>query len=688
MKVLVSWLREYVDIPFKVDELEERLSMLGLGVEGIERIGSDDAVFDLEIAANRGDLMSHLGVARELAAATRSTVRLPSGDVARDRQTVSEFVHVEVREPDLCPRFTATMLVDVRVGSSPEWLTRRLEACDVRSINNIVDVTNYVMLEMGQPMHAFDFDRVRGGRLVVRPARSKEVLTTLDGVQRTLDPQTLVVADAEQAAGIAGIIGAAPSEITASTRRVLLEAAVWHPPMIRRTSKRLGVRTESSARFERGVDQASVPSASARAVALMQQVGGGRALDGLIDVQARRVPQKQIALNWSTVPRVLGTDVSLNEGVATLRSLGFQAEASDGTVRVVVPSYRRDVEREEDLVEDIARHHGYERIPEEMPVEVTAQGSWAPSIDAERAVRDVLIRTGLTEVLTVPLTNGAALEMLRLPDKHPYRDAVPIRNPMVEDHVLLRTTLLPGLLHVARSNASHRLTDIQVFEIGRTFHPNRAGAREQRSLGVLMTGATLRGAWNLPPESVRVTYYTLKGVLESLLAELRVPEAEFRSAQASWLHPGRAASLTLGGHAIGTLGELHPDLSRALDLPAITCIAEVDLEALLEHAVLQPRFVPPPRYPSMRRDISFVVDAGVPVAEVEAAIRRAGRPLLESVELFDIYTAAPVPEGRRNLAYALSFRSPDRTLTAEEIVETMGAITRALEKGLGAKIRD
>ncbi|MGH2360691.1 MAG: phenylalanine--tRNA ligase subunit beta, partial [bacterium] len=430
MKVLVSWLREYVDIPFSFDELEERLSMLGLGVEGIERIGNDDAVFDLEIAANRGDLMSHLGVARELAAATRSTVRLPSGDVARDRQTVAEFVQVEVHEPDLCPRFTATMLVDVRVGSSPEWLTRRLEACDVRSINNIVDVTNYVMLEMGQPMHAFDFDRVRGGRLVVRPARSKEVLITLDGVQRTLDPQTLVVADAEQAAGIAGIIGGAPSEITASTRRVLLEAAIWHPPMIRRTSKRLGVRTESSARFERGVDQAGVPSASARAVALMQQVGGGRALDGLIDVQARPVPQKQIALNWSTVPRVLGTDVSLKEGVATLRSLGFQAEASDVTVRVVVPSYRRDVEREEDLVEDIARHHGYERIPEEMPVEVTAQGSWAPSIDAERAVRDVLIRTGLTEVLTVPLTNGVALDMLRLPDKHPYRDAVPIRNPM------------------------------------------------------------------------------------------------------------------------------------------------------------------------------------------------------------------------------------------------------------------
>ncbi|HET6781800.1 MAG TPA: phenylalanine--tRNA ligase subunit beta, partial [bacterium] len=652
------------------------------------RIGSDDAVFDLEIAANRGDLMSHLGVARELAAATKSTVRLPSAEVARDRTAVSEFVRVEVREPDLCPRFTAAMLVDVRVAPSPEWLARHLEACDVRSINNIVDVTNYVMLEMGQPMHAFDYDRLHGGHLVIRPARSKEPLTTLDGVQRTLDPQTLLVADADQGAGIAGIIGGAPTEITTSTRRVLLEAAVWHPPMIRRTSKRLGVRTESSARFERGVDQAGVPSASTRALALMQQVAGGRALDGLIDVQARQIPTRQIAFNWSTVHRVLGTDVPIKEGVATLKSLGFQVEAKDSTVRVVVPSYRRDVEREEDLVEDIARHHGYDRIPEEMPVEVTAQGSWAPSIDAERAIRDTLIRAGLTEVLTVPLTNAAALDTLRLPDRHPFRDAVPIRNPMVEDHVLLRASLLPGLLHVARTNASHRSTDIQVFEVGRTFHPNREGAREERSLGVLMTGVTLRGAWNLPPESLRVTYYTLKGVMESLLGELRVAKAEFRATHAPWLHPGRAASLVLEGKTIGTLGELHPDVGRDLDLPEVTCIAEVDLQALLAHAVLQPRFVPPPRYPSVRRDISFVVDAGVPVAEVEAAIRRAGGGLLERAELFDIYTGTPVPEGRRNLAYALTFRSPDRTLTAEEISETMAAIARALEKGLRAKLRE
>jgi phenylalanyl-tRNA synthetase beta chain len=688
MKVLVSWLRDYVDIPFSIPELEERFSMLGLGVEGVELIGDRDAVFDLEIAANRGDLMSHLGVARELAAATRSTVRLPAAEVVRDSAEVSEFLRVEVQKPDLCPRFTAAMLVDVRVGLSPEWISRRLEACGVRSINNIVDVTNYVMLEMGQPMHAFDYDRVHGGQLVVRLARTEEKLMTLDGLERALNSQTLVVADAEQAAGIAGIIGGAPSEITNATRRVILEAAVWHPPMIRRTSKRLGVRTESSARFERGVDQSAVPSASARAIALMQQLAGGRVLTGLIDLHTSPVPQKQIELHWSTVPRLLGVDVPREGSVAMLRSLGFQVDASDKGARVVVPTYRRDVEREEDLVEDIARHHGYDRIPEEMPVEVTAQGSWIASLDAERAVRDTLIRTGLTEVLTVPLTNGTALDMLRLPDDHPYRDAVPIRNPMVEDHVQLRTTLLPGLLHVARTNASHRISDIQVFEMGRTFRPNGKAPREHLSLGVLMTGSTLRGAWNLPPDSVQVTYFSLKGVLESLLSELGVVEAQYRPSQTPWLHPGRTASLLLGRQLIGTLGELHPDVSRALDLPAVTCIAEIDLEAFLAHAVLEPRFVPPPRYPSVRRDISFVVDVGIQAAEVDTVIRKAGGPLLEEVEVFDIYTGPPIPEGRRNLAYSLTFRSPDRTLTTDEVGEAMKAITRALEKGLGAKIRE
>lgn len=688
MKVLVSWLREYVDIPYSIDELEERFSWLGLGVEGVERTGRDDAVFDLEIAANRGELMSHLGVARELAAAARTSVRPPAGVPVEEAVPAMELARVHVDDRELCSRFTARMILDVKVGPSPAWLAGRLEACGIRSINNIVDVTNYVMLETGQPMHAFDHDRLQDGRLIVRLAHRGEPLVTLDGVERQLDPQTLVVADGARATSIAGIIGGASSEITSSTHRVLLEAAVWQPAMIRRTSKRLGVRTESSARFERGVDYAGVPAASTRAIRLIQELAGGRVLRGLVDINVGEVPLRQVQLRWPSVSRLLGMDVPMDEGVAILRSLGFSVKVAERIARVVVPSYRRDVEREEDLVEEVARHYGYDRIPETMPVEITAQGSWAPSIEAERAVRDALIRAGLTEVLTVSLTSPAALDALRLPEGHPYRNVVPIRNPMVEDHVQLRTTLLPGLLHVAGANTSHRVTDIQVFEVGRTFHPDGEGAHERRALGVLMTGTQMRGTWNLPSEAVTVTYHSLKGAIESLLGELRVPGAAYQPSQRPWLHPGRAASLDIAGETIGTLGELHPEVIRQHDLPAGTCVAEVNLEALLARAVLQPRFASLPRFPSVRRDISLVVDAGVTAAQVEAVIRAAGGPLLEGVEVFDVYSGAPIAAGHRNLAYALRFRSPDRTLTAEEVAGAMATIARALEQRLQAKIRE
>src|SRR5437870_8036725 len=373
--------------------------MLGIGVDSIERV-RDDTVFDLEIAANRGDLMCHLGVARELAAATRIAARPPAGSPRTDSTTASDFVRVEVREPALCPRFTAALIVDVKVGPSPEWMARRLEACGVRSINNVVDVTNYVMLELGQPMHAFDYDLVQDGRLVVRLAAPGERLTTLDGADRTLDPQTLVVADAGRAAGIAGVIGGAHTEIRASTRRVLLEAASWHPPLIRRTSKRLGVRTESGARFERGIDTGAVLSASLRAQQLMREVAGGRVVSKTFDVYPSPRPGHQVSLSWPRVARLLGISVMQSEGIMILRSLGCEVADGHEQLVVTVPSFRRDIEREEDLIEDIARHYGYERILEHMPVEATAMASRAPVLEAVRMVRGLLVRAGLTEALT------------------------------------------------------------------------------------------------------------------------------------------------------------------------------------------------------------------------------------------------------------------------------------------------
>ncbi len=687
MRILLSWLKDYITMPWSLEDLTGRLPMLGFGDVTVDRLG-DDAVLDLEIAANRGDLMSVVGVARELAAATRTAIRFPTTDFVEDRVPASELAHVEVAVPELCPRYTARMIVDIRVRTSPEWMARRLEACGVRSINNIVDVTNYVMLEMGQPLHAFDYDRLQGARIVVRRARPGEQLRTLDGIDRRLDTETLVIADAERAVGIAGVIGGGDVEISAATRRVLLEAACFHPASIRRTSKRLGVRTESSARFERGVDPAGVLAASARAIQLMAETAGGRILRGAVDLYPTPGRSRTLELHWSMVARLLGMEVPMDEGVTILRSLGFVVTVRGQTLHVQVPSFRMDVEREEDLIEEVARHYGYDRIPETMPVEATAQGTYAPVVEAEQFVREVMVRAGLTEVLTISLTNPSVLDRLRLPEGHPWRSAVKIRNPLAEEHTHLRTSLLPELLRVAQVNAGYRIGDVQIFEVGRTFHPTDGAVTERRRLAMLLTGRLLRGAWNLPREAVLASYFHVKGIVEVLLEELRITGATFGPASFPWLHPGRAAQVTIDGVSIGTLGELHPNVAAAYDLSTAVYLADLDLDALLQRAVFRPQFAPISRFPSVRRDLAVVVPDTVPAAQVYEVIAAEAGELLESAELFDLYTGPPIPPGHRNLAYALVFRARDRTLDAQAVDMVLARIAQALRVRLHAEIRE
>jgi len=688
VRILLLWLKDYVDVPWSVEELAERLPMLGFGDTAVTRVG-EDAILDLEIGANRGDLMSVIGVARELAAASRNAIRFPRVDLVEDpTPPVTELARVEVAAPELCPRYTARMILDVQVGSSPGWMAGRLEACGVRSINNVVDVTNYVMLEMGQPLHAFDYDRLQGGRVIVRRAHRGEPLTTLDGVERRLDPDTLVIADTQRAVGVAGIIGGRESEIGSTTRRVLLEAASFAPASIRRTSKRLGVRTESSARFERGVDPAGVLAASARAIQLMVETAGGRILRGAVDLYPAPRAAVRLELPWSSVARLLGMDVPIDEGVAILRSLGFAADVNGQTVRVQVPSFRMDVEREEDLIEDVARHYGYDRIPETMPVEEIVQGKYATQLEAEQFVREVMIRAGLTEVLTLSLTHPGSLDHLRLPERHPWRRAVEIRNPLGEDHTHLRTTLLPGVLGVAQVNISHRITDVQIFEVGRTFDPDGNAVAERRRLTLLLTGRLLRGAWNIPAEVATASFFHAKGILETLLEELRIPGAIFAPAPSPWLVAGRAAELRHRGGVIGTLGELHPDVATAYGLTAGVYVADLDLDTLLQAATFRPQLVALPRFPSVRRDLAIVVSAAIPASQVVEVISAEAGELLESAELFDLYTGPPIPPGHRNLAYALTFRARDRTLDAAAVDAILGRITRALRKRLRAEFRE
>ncbi|MGH2375241.1 MAG: phenylalanine--tRNA ligase subunit beta [bacterium] len=708
MRVPLSWLDEYLSpeerafaaLASDPQPLLDRLAMLGFGHESPERVG-DDLVLDLEIASNRPDLLSILGVAREIGAAWELDTRVPPVVANTTSPATSSVTQVSIDEPDLCPRFTAHVIDDVHVDPSPDWMQRRLELGGIRSINNIVDVTNYVMLEVGQPMHAFDLDRLEGRRLVVRRARPGERLVTLDGVERTLDAHTLVVADADRATAVAGIIGGADTEIREGTTRVLLEAASWAPAQIRRTSRRLGVRTESSTRFERGLDRRIALDAARRAAALITEVAGGRILDEPLDVYPRKVPSPVIVLRPARVHRILGMAVDPDRSVDILRRLGCAIEAAGETLRVIPPPGRLDLEREADLIEEIARHVGYDRIPEAMPVEVTHAGGRAAGLTAEAAARDVLVRAGLTEAITISLITPRLLDRLGLEADDPWRRPVPLLNPFTAEHTHLRPAVLPGLLEAVRVNVSRRRESVHLFEIGRVFRagPGVAGIRdgaavegtptsveERRSLAIALHGRWLVGDWDGPAHR-EATYYHLKGIVETLATELRIGTLAVQAGGPPWLHPARAGRVMLDGQIAGSLGELHPDVGARFDLPDRTFVAEIDLEAVLARAVLQPRFTGLPRYPAVRRDVAVVAPQTLPHAAVEAALRESAGSMLESVELFDVYEGPPLDAGERNLAYALTLRAPDRTLTGEEVEAMMRLIHERLPARLPVRIR-
>jgi phenylalanyl-tRNA synthetase beta chain len=687
MRVPLSWLREFITIDDSPGALAEHLPMLGFGhVEGAEGAGGEE-VLELEIASNRPDLLSLIGIAHELAAWSREEVRLPPDVLDEVDPPAAAATSVEIADATLCPRYIAHVIEGVRVGPSPAPVAARLEAAGIRPINNVVDATNYVMLEWGQPLHAFDMETLEGRRIVVRPAAYGEELVTLDGVRRALDPEVLVIADARRPVALAGIMGGADTEIGHGTSTVLLEAASFMPASVRRTSRRLGMRTEASRRFERGVDPEGTARAARRAAGMIARLAGGRVLRGAVDAYPAPMPRRAITLRLSRIPRVLGIEVAPDLVADILARLGLEVERDEGTIHAVPPVGRRDLEREEDLIEEVARHHGYDRIPEAMPVEVMQQGRRAAVLEAESAARDALIRAGLTEAVTVSLLNERLLDRMGLAPEDPWRQAVPLLNPLTEEHTHLRPCLLPGLLDAVRVNAARRRGAVHLFEIGRVFRNGPAGIRESRSLAVAMRGRWGTGVWDGAGRDTEVTIYHLKGAIEALFGELKAGPPMVEAGGPGWLHPGRAGRLFLRGVEMGVMGEIHPEVAARFDLPGRTMVCELNLDALLGLAVLQPRFSGIPRFPAVHRDVAVVAPVGLPSAAVLAVLHQAAGDLLAGVELFDVYTGPPLAEGTRNLAYALTFRAPDRTLTGEEVEAIMRDIHAALPSRLPVTIR-
>ncbi len=683
MRIVLPWLSELVAVPGEPERIASEIALRGFEVASVE--DGPIPVIDFEVTANRPDCMNHLGIAREASVIWNLPVT-PPAVATLDTIGSQSDVSVSIEDPELCPRYCAQVF-DIRVGPSPRWLAERLEAAGVRPINNIVDITNYVMLEFGQPMHAFDLDRLAGRRLIVRRAREEETLKTLDGIERELDEEMLVIADADHATAIGGVMGGRSSEIGPGTTRMALESAYFQPGSVRRTSKRLGLKTEASIRFERGGDVAAPPVGIARAAALFEKIEAGRAVGALVDRYASPRPAVGVTLRAERIKRLLGQHVPPADVPRILEPLGFRvaAETSGRSERweVTVPSFRVDVTREADLVEEIGRHYGFDRLPVTFPPLEAPQPPPDPAIARTRQVRQVLTAAGFSEAMTFAfIERQAALPFCERGTEPPA-----VANPLSESYAVLRPSLLPGLVDAAAHNRRRERRDIQLFETGSRF----TAAGEGRAAAMLWCGSAEPLHWSAPARAV--TFFDVKGVVEQLCSAFGVA-TEFISADRDFLVKGRSAEVWTierdGRHLLGVVGQLTPTVVGARGFPDTEEVyaAEIDLTQLGALAAGDDlRAQALPRHPSIVRDLSILVDEVLPAAAVRGTIRSAAPATLASIVEFDRYQGKGVPEGRVSLSLRLTFRAPDRTLTDEEVQDATGRVLTALRTTHGAEQR-
>jgi phenylalanyl-tRNA synthetase beta chain len=651
-------------------------------------------VLELEITPNRPDCLSIYGVAREVHAATGASLTPPPWSNDPGGPGPVPGVTIEVQDAELCPRFTARLYEDVKLGPSPEWLKARLTAAGMRPINNVVDITNFVMLATGQPMHAFDHDLVSGGRLVVRRALDGETMTTLDDVERTLDADMVIICDDDGPTSIAGIMGGERSEVRETTTRVLMEAANWNGPNIQRSSTRLGLRSEASGRFEKQLQPEQAMDGQALAAILMTELAGARISGGTIDVGGPGPDPVTLRLRDERVARLLGTEIPRADGAEILRRLEFGVADADDGLDVTVPAFRRgDVTREVDLVEEVARLWGLDKLPATLPSRRGATGVLSPEQRLRRRAEDALAGAGLSEVAGWVFAAPDLVDRLRIPAADPRHGAVVLRNPMSEDMSVMRTTLLGSLLDVARRNRSRGMPDVRLFELGAVFlDQQRSGTptpAEQRSeplpeerqhVAALVAGPMRPLSWR-ESEPAQADFFAVKAVLAALLDFLRVPWSVAR-AREPFLHPGRSAAVLIDGTPAGWLGEIHPAVARAWDLDGATGF-EVDFDRLAAAADHTPAYQDMTSFPAVLQDRAWWFAPDVPAAEVVATVREAGGSLLRAAEIFDVYPA----EGRVSLALRLRFRADDRTLTDEEVAQRREKIDAAVAERLGGEPR-
>jgi phenylalanyl-tRNA synthetase beta chain len=659
-----------------------------LGLDAIKVLGLDDVVLEFELTANRADCFSVIGIAREVSALTGKQIRMPLLSLQEKGENVHKFASVQIEAPELCTRFAARVIRNVKVGPSPEWMQQRLRAAGMRPISNIVDITNYVLLEMGQPLHAYDYNLIGKQTLIARNARKGEKLTTLDGNKRELSEGMLVIADAVQPAGVAGVMGGLATEVTANTKAIILESAVFDNVSIRRTAKALGLRTEASHRYEKGVDINGVIRAIDRAAKLMEELGAGEVCKGVIDQYVNITFPTQISLDPQRVNRFLGTRIATKEMVDILERLEFTVEGRE-ILKVTVPTWRHDVTREADLFEEIGRIFGYNNIPDTLPKGHAMQGGEGYGEEIQTIIRESLVASGLYETVTFSFSHPRILDALRMAADSSLRKAIPLLNPITEDFPILRTTLLGNTLEVIAYNINRKVDDVKVFEMGTVFLPKDLPLTElpienQMLVGAI-TGKRYPTAWNQGRDIV--DFYDLKGTVETLLQDLGIANYRFAPSEHPSLHPGKTAAIFAGDTEIGVLGEVHPLVQEAFGLSKQVYLFELSVDSLIAAAALIPQYQALPKYPAITRDLALLVDNAIPATRIISTIQKAGGSLLKEVTIFDVYTGEQVPTGQKSMAFALVYQAQDRTLTDKEIEEVQKSILEELSSSLKAQIR-
>ena len=681
MRFSRNWIADYTDLPDETQALCAELSMLGLVVDDA-RPEADDLSLDLDLPSNRPDVLNHYGLARELAIALDADLRQPSDEIDASGDPTESIAGVQVDDTAACPRFGARAIVDVGVGPSPDWMRTRLESIGLRPINNVVDVTNFVMWELGRPMHAYDLDKLTDGRLIVRRPQAGERLVTLDEVERQLTPDDLVIADPDRAVGLAGVMGGAGTGVTESTRRVLLECAYFDPITIRRMSKRHGLHTDASHRFERDMSAQGIVEALRRAGHLIELLGGGTVSSAGLDVVGSLPEPRRLVLRAERLRGYLGVEIPATRVAAILQALGFAVTAADGDSAVIVPPRRVDICREEDLIEEIARFHGYDQLPSTLPLLRRRDSRGASeSLRRERHLKDICAAAGHWEAMTFAFTSAS--------EQAPFLSGetpLALINPISEAMGVMRVSMLPGLLSAVARNRNRGARRVRLFEIGRTFHGGDDGPpSEHRGLAMVTCGPKNEAHFAVP--EISSTFGDLKGTLETIRARMRWPPIEWSPAQVAGLQIGTAAEIRIGESATGIAGKIDPDVAAALGVEVDVWAAQLDLEALMTYQTADFSIDALPRYPASERDVTMLIDEGLPFARIDAEVTTLeGIPLAE-LRLLDLYRGEDVPDGRIAATLRLTYRADDRTLTAEEIETAHESVVAHLERSVGAARR-